>query len=81
MQLQTLCKKIQKCTKGFSSNVMARFNFKEAIRVGVFSTLIYNTLLYIPAIVTIREWDAFYVLFLMMVVVPTITCLVFIRFP
>ena len=54
--------------------MLAKFHFKEAIKVGVYSTLIYNTILYIPAVAAIREWTAVYVLFLMMVVVPTLTC-------
>eukprot|EP01083_Nonionella_stella_P296995 1008802_1 len=35
--------------KKFASDVMARFDLKEAMKVGVYSTLLYNSILWLPA--------------------------------
>ena len=53
---------------------MARFDIQESLKVGVFSTLLYNCVLFVPAALAIWEWSAVGVLFLMMVVVPALTC-------
>ena len=53
---------------------MARFDIRESLKVGVFSTLLYNCVLFIPAALALWEWSAAGVLFLMMVVVPALAC-------
>ena len=53
---------------------MARFDLKESLKVGLVSTLIYNTVLFLPAALAIWSWNATGVLFLMMVCVPALTC-------
>jgi len=58
--------------KKFASDVMAKFNLKEALKVGIYSTLLYNSILWLPAELAILTWESAGILFLMMVIVPTI---------
>jgi len=58
--------------KKFASDVMARFNLKEALKVGVYSTLLYNSILWLPAELAILSWESAGMLFLMMVIVPAV---------
>eukprot|EP01084_Bolivina_argentea_P272648 464279_1 len=58
--------------KKFASNVMARFDLKEALKVGVYSTLLYNSILWLPAELAILSWESAGMLFLMMVIVPAV---------
>mmetsp|Transcript_50294 Transcript_50294/g.83737 ORF Transcript_50294/g.83737 Transcript_50294/m.83737 type:complete len:489 (-) Transcript_50294:157-1623(-) len=58
--------------KKFASDVMARFDLREALKVGVYSTLLYNTILWLPAELVILSWESAAMLFLMMVLVPAV---------
>jgi len=58
--------------KKFASDVMARFDFRESLKVGVYSTLLYNSILWLPAELAILTWESAGMLFLMMVVVPAV---------
>jgi len=59
--------------KKFASDVMARFDFKESLKVGVYSTLLYNSILWLPAELAILTWESAGMLFLMMVIVPAVS--------
>merc|ERR1712154_121073 len=54
----------------FASDVMARFDLKEALKVGVYSTLLYDSILWVPAELAILTWESAGMLLLMMVLVP-----------
>ncbi len=56
--------------ENFTSNVMAKFDFREGLKVGLVSTGVYNSILYLAAAVALREERAAVVLFLFMVIVP-----------
>ncbi|ETO20965.1 hypothetical protein RFI_16243 [Reticulomyxa filosa] len=68
------------CLHEFASDIMAQFDMKEALKVGIFSTLVYNGILYLVAAIALRSWRATAILLLMMVVVPVLTCAIFTLF-
>merc|ERR1712083_290105 len=53
-------------------DVMAKFDIKESLKVGVYSTLLYNSILWLPAELAILTWDSAGILLLMMVAVPAV---------
>lgn len=55
-----------------ASDALARFDFKESLKVGVYSTLLYNSILWLPAELAILSWESAGLLFLMMVIVPAV---------
>merc|ERR1719229_1196117 len=58
--------------KQFASDVMAKFDIKESLKVGIYSTLLYNSILWLPAELAILTWDSAGILLLMMVAVPAV---------
>merc|ERR1712244_180859 len=58
--------------KQFANDVMSKFDLKEALKVGIYSTLLYNSILWLPAELAILTWDSAGILLLMMVAVPAV---------
>jgi len=58
--------------KSFATDVMAKFDLSESLKVGVYSTLLYNSILWLPAELAILTWDSAGILLLMMVAVPAV---------
>jgi len=58
--------------KNFASDVMSKFDLAESLKVGVYSTLLYNSILWLPAELAILTWDSAGILLLMMVAVPAV---------
>lgn len=58
--------------KSFATDVMAKFDISESLKVGIYSTLLYNSILWLPAELAILTWDSAGILLLMMVAVPAV---------